>query len=53
MVYFIIVETRYVPLEEIARYFDGGDIDVAAAANAEVEKHNEKGMTTAMEVEVA
>jgi len=33
-IYFIYVETRYIPLEEVAKRFDGDDI--AAAANAEL-----------------
>jgi hypothetical protein len=35
VVYFFYVETRYVPLEEIVKYFDGDD--VAAVTNDEFE----------------
>lgn len=41
VVYFFFVETRYTPLEEIARYFDGADAPAAKVADnleAEVEK---------------
>ena len=35
VIYFFLVETRYTPLEEIAKFFDGEDrtLDVAAVAN--------------------
>ncbi len=39
---------RYMPLEEITKLFDGDD--VAAVANAEVEKLGEKGFSTAVEI---
>lgn len=44
MIYLFLVETRYTPLEEIARYFDGEDrtLDVAAVANEQT-KHDEDG----------
>lgn len=52
VLYFITVETRYVPLEEIAKYFDGAEAaDVAAVAKAEVEALGEKGFTTSAQVE--
>ncbi|KAH7030730.1 general substrate transporter [Microdochium trichocladiopsis] len=39
IIYFFIVETRYTPLEEIARYFDGDDaVDVREVANADVKE---------------
>jgi hypothetical protein len=50
VIYFFLVETRYTPLEEIAKYFDGEDrtLDVAAVANEQT-KHDvdgdEKGLT--------
>lgn len=45
IIYFIVVETRYVPLEEIAKYFDGDEAtDIAEVANAEVEGQAEKGI---------
>ena len=41
VVYFFIVETRYTPMEEIAKYFDGGDVvDVADIANADVKQQS-------------
>ncbi|KAJ1331980.1 hexose transporter-like protein [Microdochium nivale] len=41
IIYCFIVETRYTPLEEIARFFDGDDaVDIREVANADVkEKH--------------
>ena len=47
IIYFFIVETRYTPLEEIAKFFDGEDaVDIAEITNAEVKDvkvhHNEK-----------
>lgn len=37
IIYFFLIETRYTPLEEIAKYFDGpGAIDIAEATNAEM-----------------
>lgn len=37
IIYFFIVETRYTPLEEIAKYFDGDKaVDIAEIANAEI-----------------
>jgi hypothetical protein len=50
VVYFYYVETRYVPLEEITKYFDGGDL--VEVVNTEIKK-GEKIMTTATEIEVA
>ncbi|THW13023.1 putative hexose transporter [Aureobasidium pullulans] len=52
VIYLFLVETRYTPLEEIAKYFDGEErtLDVAAVANEQV-KHDadgeikEKGLT--------
>lgn len=34
--YFFVVETRYVPMEEIAKYFDGETADVSAVTNAQL-----------------
>lgn len=48
IIYFFIVETRYTPLEEIARYFDGDAVDVSEVANADVK---EKNGITVQEVE--
>jgi len=49
IVYFFIIETRYTPLEEIAKFFDGEDaVDVAEVANADVK---EKGGIIVQEVE--
>ena len=44
VIYLFLVETRYTPLEEISRYFDGEDrtLDVAAVANEQA-KHDEDG----------
>lgn len=47
VVYFLIVETRYTPMEEIAKYFDGDAVDVADIANAEMK---EKGILSSLEV---
>jgi len=42
IIYFYVVETRYTPMEEIAKYFDGDDaIDVAEVATADLK---EKGI---------
>lgn len=39
IIYFFIVETRYTPLEEIAKYFDGEDaVDVGEVANADLKE---------------
>lgn len=34
-IYFWVVETRYVPMEEIAKYFDGEQADVVGITQAE------------------
>ena len=34
-VYFFVVETRYVPMEEIAKYFDGEEADVVGLTQAQ------------------
>jgi hypothetical protein len=55
IIYFFIVETRYTPMEEIAKFFDGedavdiGDVAVAdmKARGIEMTDGGEKGMTTA------
>ena len=55
IIYFFLVETRYTPLEEIAKFFDGESaIDVAEIANAEMKdlKVNNDG-TTVQEIERA
>lgn len=50
VIYFFLVETRYVPMEEIAKYFDGHQADVATLVNAQVEKDMlEKGEVTQVE----
>lgn len=33
-----MIETRYTPLEEVSKYFDGDEADVSAVTNAQVEK---------------
>lgn len=43
IVYFFYVETRYVPLEEIVKYFDGDD--VAAVTNDEFEHDAKRAVT--------
>lgn len=41
IVYLFIVETRYTPLEEIAKFFDGDSaIDVAEIANADMKNYH-------------
>lgn len=51
VIWFFYVETRYMPLEEITKIFDGGDI--ATATNLEMEKlgESEKGESTAIHIE--
>lgn len=34
-IYFWVVETRYVPMEEIAKYFDGDNADVVELTHAQ------------------
>lgn len=61
VVYFLIVETRYTPMEEIAKYFDGDAVDVADIANAEMKERGilshvettDKKTTTVNQVEDA
>ncbi|KAG4433701.1 hypothetical protein IFR05_010810 [Cadophora sp. M221] len=54
IIYFFIVETRYTPLEEIAKFFDGDSaIDVAEIANAEMKDLKVNDGTTVQEVERA
>lgn len=44
--WFMVVETRYVPMEEIAKHFDGEQADVAAIATGKVEHdHMDAGAT--------
>ncbi|KAI1334733.1 putative hexose transporter [Xylariaceae sp. FL0016] len=50
VIYFFYPETRYLPLEEVAKVFDGDD--VAQMANVELEKHGEKGFASGAEVRV-
>lgn len=38
--YFLVIETRYVPMEEIAKHFDGEDADVAEIAKEKVDTGN-------------
>lgn len=52
-----VIETRYTPLEEVSKYFDGDEADVSAVTNAQVEKENMEGgigvnKTEATQVEV-
>lgn len=60
IIYFFLVETRYTPLEEIAKYFDGDDVvDVGELANAEakeagvIDNEKDKVGVTATQVEGA
>jgi hypothetical protein len=53
IIYFFFVETQYLPLEEIAKVFDGEQVDVAQAAVRELELQGEKGFTTGAHVERA
>ncbi|KAJ1323886.1 hexose transporter-like protein [Microdochium nivale] len=44
--WFMVVETRYVPIEEIAKHFDGEQADVAAIATGKAEHdHMDPGAT--------
>lgn len=36
--YFMVIETRYVPIEEIARHFDGADADITDVAKGKLEE---------------
>ncbi|KAL2074177.1 hypothetical protein VTL71DRAFT_7955 [Oculimacula yallundae] len=52
IVYLFIIETRYTPLEEINKFFDGDSaVDIAEAANADIKDHRLKDETTVHEVE--
>lgn len=54
IIYFFIVETRYTPLEEVAKFFDGEDaVDVGEIANAEMKDIKMKNAGEVREVEVA
>ena len=53
IIYFYLVETRYTPMEEIARYFDGDKaMDIVDVTNEQVKVHDEKEMSV-QEVEVS
>lgn len=49
-IYFFLVETRYVPMEEIAKYFDGDAADVSTLTNVQT-KADMAGDVTVEEVE--
>ncbi|KAH8586561.1 putative hexose transporter [Bisporella sp. PMI_857] len=55
IIYFFIVETRYTPLEEIAKFFDGEEaVDIAEITNAEVKElkdHNKKNEVLTQNIE--
>lgn len=51
IIYFFIIETRYTPLEEIAKFFDGDAIDVAEIANAEMKENRMKDSEKMPQVE--
>ncbi|OQV01300.1 hypothetical protein CLAIMM_06681 [Cladophialophora immunda] len=56
VIYFFIVETRYTPLEEVGKFFDGDEAaDVADLANTNVEEMKAMGKAgvVAQEIEVA
>lgn len=59
IIYMFIVETRYTPLEEIAKFFDGDDAaDIAEITNAEIKEQGihgreKKDGITSQNVEVA
>jgi len=50
-VYFFFVETRYTPLEEIAKYFDGEDAQVSTLAQGDDSGIAEKLQAVASEKE--
>jgi MFS family permease len=51
VVYKYLVETRYTPIEEIAKLFDGNKADVVELTKAQSEKHNmEIGEVTEHEI---
>lgn len=59
IVYFFIVETRYTPMEEIAKFFDGDDaVDIGGVAVADMKERgvdmigDEKRMGSVAQVEV-
>lgn len=54
IIYFYLIETRYTPMEEINKYFDGDEADVAEITVAQVEKSGmEEGKaTTVSQVEI-
>jgi MFS family permease len=39
IIYFFVIETRYTPIEEIAKFFDGKAADVKEAAIANAKEH--------------
>lgn len=43
VIYFFIIETRYTPIEEVTRFFDGDKADVIEITNAQTEKEAEVG----------
>lgn len=54
IIYFFIVETRYTPMEEINKFFDGDSaVDVAELANAEMKEGKMDHIETVEEVENA
>ncbi|KAG5743850.1 hypothetical protein H9Q70_013444 [Fusarium xylarioides] len=38
VIYFFLIETRYTPMEEIAKYFDGDAVDVGEVARADMKE---------------
>lgn len=54
IIYFFLVETRYTPMEEIAKYFDGDSVaDVGELANAEAKEAGVLGNESKGSVEVS
>lgn len=54
IIYFFIVETRYTPMEEISKFFDGDSaVDVAELANAEMKEGKMDHTETVEEIENA
>lgn len=52
IIYFYFVETRYTPMEEIAKYFDGPDASVAHLAEITVQQRDKGAEEDGRHVEV-
>lgn len=53
VIWFVYGETRYVPLEEITKLFDGDDVAAATKVEMETAWESGKGFTTAVHIEGA